>query len=45
MTTASHPELNVMYVSLEAFMNEMINSIRYDRMSKFRENTGISDHY
>ena len=37
MTTASHPELNVMYVSAEAFMNEMINSIRYDRMSKFRE--------
>lgn len=37
MTTASHPDLNVMYVSAEAFMNEMINSIRYDRMSKFRE--------
>ena len=26
-----------MYVSAEAFMNEMINSIRYDRMPKFRE--------
>ncbi len=37
MTTSSHPDLNVMYVSAEAFMNEMINSIRYDRMSKFRE--------
>ncbi|MHB8138655.1 MAG: chromosomal replication initiator protein DnaA [Smithellaceae bacterium] len=37
MTTASHPDLNVMYVSAEAFMNEMINSIRYDRMPKFRE--------
>jgi chromosomal replication initiator protein len=37
MTAASHPELNVMYVSAEAFMNEMINSIRYDRMPKFRE--------
>jgi chromosomal replication initiator protein len=37
MTTAAHPELNVMYVSAEAFMNEMINSIRYDRMPKFRE--------
>jgi len=36
-TAASHPELNVMYVSAEAFMNEMINSIRYDRMPKFRE--------
>ena len=29
--------LNVMYVSAEEFMNEMINSIRYDRMPKFRE--------
>ncbi len=37
MTISSHPELNVMYVSAEAFMNEMINSIRYDRMPKFRE--------
>ena len=37
MTTSSYPELNVMYVSAEAFMNEMINSIRYDRMPKFRE--------
>jgi len=37
MTVASHPELNVMYVSAEAFMNEMINAIRYDRMPKFRE--------
>jgi chromosomal replication initiator protein len=26
-----------MYVSAEEFMNEMINSIRYDRMPKFRE--------
>ncbi len=26
-----------MYVSAESFMNEMINSIRYDRMQKFRE--------
>lgn len=37
MTSATHPDLNVMYVSAEAFMNEMINSIRYDRMPKFRE--------
>ncbi len=37
MANASHPDLNVMYVSAEAFMNEMINSIRYDRMPKFRE--------
>ncbi|KUG23163.1 chromosomal replication initiator protein dnaa [hydrocarbon metagenome] len=32
-----HPSLNIMYVSAEEFMNEMINSIRYDRMPKFRE--------
>ena len=37
LTTAAHPELTVMYVSAEEFMNEMINSIRYDRMPKFRE--------
>ncbi|MBE3094723.1 MAG: chromosomal replication initiator protein DnaA, partial [Actinobacteria bacterium] len=37
LTTTTHPELNVMYVSAEEFMNEMINSIRYDRMPKFRE--------
>ncbi|HQI25605.1 MAG TPA: chromosomal replication initiator protein DnaA, partial [Smithella sp.] len=37
MTVETHPDLNVMYVSAESFMNEMINSIRYDRMQKFRE--------
>ena len=37
LTSSVHPELNIMYVSAEAFMNEMINSIRYDRMPKFRE--------
>lgn len=37
MTTTTSPEFNVMYVSAEAFMNEMINAIRYDRMTKFRE--------
>jgi chromosomal replication initiator protein len=37
LTAATYPDLNVMYVSAEAFMNEMINSIRYDRMAKFRE--------
>ncbi len=31
------PELNVVYVSAEVFMNELINSIRYDKMPKFRE--------
>lgn len=37
LTAAAHPDLQVMYVSAEEFMNEMINSIRYDRMPKFRE--------
>ncbi len=32
-----HPDMNVVYVSAEEFMNELINSIRYDRMPKFRE--------
>lgn len=32
-----HPHLNVLYVSAEAFMNELVNSIRYDKMPKFRE--------
>jgi chromosomal replication initiator protein len=32
-----HPSMNIMYVSAEEFMNEMINSIRYDKMPKFRE--------
>ncbi|MEN6623091.1 MAG: chromosomal replication initiator protein DnaA [Smithella sp.] len=37
LTSSSHPDLQVMYVSAEEFMNEMINSIRYDRMPQFRE--------
>lgn len=37
LTSLSHPDLQVMYVSAEEFMNEMINSIRYDRMPQFRE--------
>lgn len=36
-TLALLPDLNVVYVSAEEFMNELINSIRYDRMPKFRE--------
>jgi chromosomal replication initiator protein len=31
------PSANILYVSAEEFMNEMINSIRYDKMQKFRE--------
>lgn len=37
LASTMHPSLNIMYVSAEEFMNEMINSIRYDRMPKFRE--------
>lgn len=37
LTASIHPELNVMYVSAEEFLNEMIPSIKFDRMSKFRE--------
>ncbi len=37
MSASLHSGMNVTYVSAEAFMNEMINSIRYDRMPKFRE--------
>lgn len=37
MACAAYPDLNVLYVSAEAFMNEMVNAIRYDRMPKFRE--------
>ena len=32
-----HKDMNVVYVSAEEFMNELFNSIRYDRMPKFRE--------
>ncbi|HHT9146538.1 MAG TPA: chromosomal replication initiator protein DnaA [Candidatus Wunengus sp. YC61] len=37
MTLSLHLEMNVIYASAEAFMNELINSIRYDKMQKFRE--------
>jgi chromosomal replication initiator protein len=36
-TLAFFPDMNVVYVSAEVFMNELINSIRYDKMPKFRE--------
>jgi len=32
-----YPQQNVVYVSAEEFMNELINSIRYDKMPQFRE--------
>ena len=37
LTVNMYPSANVLYVSAEEFMNELINCIRYDRMSKFRE--------
>jgi len=36
-TMAIHKNINVLYVSAEEFMNELVNSIRYDKMPKFRE--------
>lgn len=36
-TLSNYPEMNVLYVSAEEFMNELINSIRYDKMPQFRE--------
>ncbi len=32
-----HPELRVLYLVAEQFVNELINSIRFDRMPAFRE--------
>jgi chromosomal replication initiator protein len=32
-----YPEMNIVYVSAEEFVNELINSIRYDKMPNFRE--------
>ena len=33
----SHPELRLMYIPAEQFVNELINSIRFDRMPAFRD--------
>ncbi|HET58684.1 MAG TPA: chromosomal replication initiator protein DnaA [Deltaproteobacteria bacterium] len=37
LTISLYPKKNVLYVSAEEFMNELINSIRYDKMPEFRE--------
>jgi len=37
LTVSLYPKKNVLYVSAEEFMNELINSIRYDKMPEFRE--------
>ncbi|MEM7481156.1 MAG: chromosomal replication initiator protein DnaA [Acidobacteriota bacterium] len=34
---AQRPQLKVMYLAAEQFVNELINSIRFDRMPAFRE--------
>ncbi len=34
---ARHPHLRVLYLPAEQFVNELINSIRFDRMPAFRE--------
>jgi chromosomal replication initiator protein len=34
---ARHPRLRILYLSAEQFVNELINSIRFDRMPAFRE--------
>jgi chromosomal replication initiator protein len=36
-TQTFYPDMNVIYVAAEVFMNELINCIRYDKMPKFRE--------
>ena len=36
-TFSIYPDVNVVYVSAEAFMNELINCIRFDRMPQFRD--------
>lgn len=37
LTHSLYPDINILYVSAEEFMNELINSIRYDKMAHFRE--------
>lgn len=32
-----YPQMNVAYVSAEEFLNELVSSIRFDKMPKFRE--------
>lgn len=34
---AKNPQLNIVYLPSEKFTNELINSIRYDKMPEFRE--------
>ena len=40
---ARSPQMKVIYVSAEEFMNDMVNSIRYDRMRTFHERFRTAD--
>lgn len=40
---ATSPQMKVIYVSAEEFMNDMVNSIRYDRMRTFHERFRTAD--
>jgi len=35
--TSGHPEKKIVYVTCEQFMNDFINSIRYEKMAEFRK--------
>ena len=37
LTYSLYPEMNVLYISAEEFINELISSIRHDKMPNFRE--------
>ena len=39
----NNPGMRVVYISAEEFMNEMINSLRYDRMSSFQHRFRSAD--
>ncbi|HVR42968.1 MAG TPA: chromosomal replication initiator protein DnaA [Thermoanaerobaculia bacterium] len=39
----AHPEMRVVYMSADTFVTELISSIRYDRMSQFRERYRSAD--
>ena len=37
LTYSLYPDINVLYISAEEFINELISSIRHDKMPNFRE--------
>lgn len=40
-----YPQMNVVYVSAEAFLNDLVSSIRFDKMPKFREKYRNIDYF